>query len=208
MTEEEAIAWLHENVSRETFEALQTMVDSLVQWNRRINLVAPSTISHVWARHVVDSAQLFALAPKTATKWMDLGSGAGFPGMVLGIMLRERAGAEMVCVESNGKKAGFLANCARQTRAPVRVENKRIENLPDLSPRIITARALKPLDQLLAFCENLCTADTMLLFPKGKDSKLEVEAAQERWDFDCQSLPSLSGNDGRILRISNVRRSA
>lgn len=206
MNEHEAQDWLSANVSRETRLGLQSMVDELVRWNRRINLVSPSTLGQVWARHVVDSAQLLALAPDTATSWLDLGSGAGFPGMVLAIMLMERPGSELVCVESNGKKAGFLRHCARITGAPARVKNRRIENLATQPAHVITARALKPLDQLLEYCENLCTPDTILLFPKGRERKKEMETASSRWAFDMQVTNSISDANAAILRITNVRK--
>lgn len=197
------------NVSRETIDFLALYAELLVQWQRTINLVAPSTLSDVWHRHFADSAQLLALAPPSALAWIDLGSGAGFPGLVLAIMLQERQGARMTLVESDSRKAAFLREVARRTGAPVDIRAERAEKLSTqakvTATDVITARALASLDSLLALSRPWFGANTRALFLKGRDAGREIEEARSRWQFDCRREPSLTDAEASVLVIEHLR---
>jgi len=192
-------------VSRETIDQLLTYEALLRQWQRTINLVAPSTLDAVWSRHFADSAQLFPLAPEGALRWLDLGSGAGFPGLVLGIMLGCRPGARITLVESDTRKAAFLSEVARRTGAPVDIRPERIEKCATQSKLgaidVITARALAPLPRLLELAAPAFSAHTVALFLKGREAEAEVDAAREQWAFDATLRPSLTDAGGRIVTI-------
>ena len=158
-------------VSRETERLFDQLVGLLTRWQRVKNLVGPATLATVWTRHVADSAQLPALVPH-GLRWVDLGSGAGFPGLVIAILLRDRDGAEVHCVESNSRKCAFLREVARTLSLPVVVHDGRIEDvLPTLAGRVdvVTARALAPLVDLLTMSSGLLTTGALGLFPKGQD---------------------------------------
>lgn len=193
------------DVSRETIDKLLTYEALLRQWQRTINLVAPSTLDQVWSRHFADSAQLFRFAPENATNWLDLGSGAGFPGMVLAIMLAERADARVTMVESDTRKAAFLREVGRRCSAPVDIRAERIEKAATQSKLggvdVITARALAPLPRLLELAAPAFSAHTVALFLKGREAEAEVAAARERWTFDATLEPSLTDAGGRIVAI-------
>lgn len=193
------------DVSRETIEKLLAYEALLRQWQKTINLVAPSTLDTIWHRHFADSAQLYALAPGDAKRWLDLGSGAGFPGLVLGIMLAGREGARLTLVESDTRKAAFLREVARRTGAPVDIQPERIEKVATQSKLgvvdVITARALAPLPRLLELCAPAFSANTVGLFPKGRDAESELDVAQERWAFESSLHPSLTDAGGRIVVI-------
>lgn len=192
-------------VSRETIDKLVVYEALLRQWQKTINLVAPSTLDHIWSRHFADSAQLFALAPPDAKRWLDLGSGAGFPGMVLAIMLAGREGAKITLVESDTRKAAFLREVARRTGAAVDIQPERIEKIATqtkLGPvDVITARALAPLPRLLDLAAPAFSPQTMGLFLKGRDAEAELDAARERWAFESTLHPSLSDAGGRIVLV-------
>lgn len=192
-------------VSRETIEKLSTYEALLRQWQKTINLVAPSTLDHIWSRHFADSAQLFALAPPDAKRWLDLGSGAGFPGLVLAIMLAGRDGAKVTLVESDTRKAAFLGEVARRTGASVDIRPERIEKFATqtkLQPvDVITARALAPLPRLLELAAPAFSPQTLGLFLKGREAEAEVDAAREEWAFESTLQPSLTDAGGRIVLI-------
>jgi 16S rRNA (guanine527-N7)-methyltransferase len=193
------------SVSRETLERLQTYESLLRQWQKTINLVAASTLDSVWSRHFADSAQLLALAPPDAKRWLDLGSGAGFPGLVLALMLVGREGAKVILVESDTRKAAFLGEVARRTGAPVDIRPERIEKAATqakLAPvDVITARALAPLSRLLDLAAPAFSDETIGLFLKGREAETEIDAAKERWDFVSELHPSLTDSSGRIVVI-------
>lgn len=192
-------------VSRETIDKLQVYEALLRQWQKTINLVAPSTLDHIWSRHFADSAQLFALAPPDAARWLDLGSGAGFPGLVLAIMLAGRDGAKVTLVESDTRKAAFLGEVARRTGASVDIRPERIEKFATqtkLQPvDVITARALAPLPRLLELASPAFSPQTLGLFLKGREVEAEVAAAREEWAFESTLQPSLTDAGGRIVLI-------
>lgn len=196
-------------VSRETLAKLETYVTLLKLWQKTINLVAPATLDHIWHRHVADSAQLLALAPKYAKFWVDLGSGGGFPGLVLGIMLGERPGARMTLVESDSRKAAFLREAARTVSAPVDILCGRIENVATqfnlASVDVVTARALAPLPRLLGLCRPLFGPTTIALLLKGRDAEVELAEAHAEWSstwpFAADLVPSRTDKEGRIVVV-------
>lgn len=193
------------SVSRETLEALEVYMALLRTWQRRVNLVGANTLDHIWQRHVSDSAQLVALVPN-ATSWIDLGSGAGFPGMVIAIMKANQPEFRMHLVESNARKCAFLAEVGRETGAPVEIVNRRIESVSPCSivprPDIVSARALAPLPELLDLAAPHLTQDASGLFPKGRDANAEIRAAHARYAFDCTIHPSRLAADSVILEIA------
>jgi 16S rRNA (guanine527-N7)-methyltransferase len=193
-------------VSRETFERLQAFEQLFLKWNRSINLAAPSTLDDVWRRHILDSAQLARIAP-TAKRWVDLGSGGGFPGLVLGFLLAERSGASIDLVESNRKKASFLQSVIGQFGLPARVLAKRIDDSYPLvsAPEIVTARALAALPYLLDLSAPWLTKGARALFHKGRDYRSEVEESAHRWAFDLVEHSSMTDPHGIILEITDLR---
>lgn len=197
------------SVSRETLSRLMAYAALLEQWQRTINLVAPSTLAHVWNRHFADSAQLLAYAPPGARSWLDLGSGAGFPGLVLAILLAERGEARMALIESDSRKAAFLAEVARRTGVAVDIYPERIEKAATqakLGPLdVITARALAPLPRLLKFAAPFFSQDTVGLFLKGREAESEVQEARNAWSFEGTLHPSLTDSDGRIVVVRALK---
>jgi 16S rRNA (guanine527-N7)-methyltransferase len=195
----------HFPVSRETIDKLLAYEALLRQWQKTINLVAPSTLDVVWSRHFADSAQLLALAPANAKRWLDIGSGAGFPGLVLAVMLADREGARMALVESDSRKAAFLGEVARRTGAPVDIRPERIEKAATQAKvgpvDVITARALAPLPRLLELAAPAFSDHTVGLFLKGREVDAEIAAAQERWAFDATLQPSVTDTSGRIVVV-------
>jgi 16S rRNA (guanine527-N7)-methyltransferase len=193
------------NVSRETFEKLELLERELRRWQAIKNLVGPATLDRIWDRHIVDSLQLLDLAPDART-WLDLGSGAGFPGLVLAIAGAER-GLDVHLVESNSRKCAFLRHIARLTGAPAKVHEARLETLvPDFVGKadVVSARALASLAMLLDWTEPLLKAGTIGLFPKGRDAEIELTEARKKWTFEAEILPSLTDSEARILRITSI----
>lgn len=196
--------------SRERLEAYGAL---LRKWQPVKNLVAPSTLADLWRRHMADGAQAFAAAPD-ATRWLDLGSGAGFPGLVTAILVADRPDARVTLVESNGRKAAFLMTVARELGLPVRVLSERIESVAersadDLGPvHAVSARALADLSGLLLLAERWLTAGSRGVFHKGQDFASEVAAATQSWVFDLVEHQSRIDGDGRILVVTNLRRRA
>jgi 16S rRNA (guanine527-N7)-methyltransferase len=193
-------------VSRETFDRLQAFAQLFLRWNQRINLVASSTQDDLWRRHILDSAQLARLDPQ-ARRWVDMGSGGGFPGLVLAFLLAERGGS-IDLVESNRKKAAFLQTAIGTFNLPARVVAQRIDASHALvsMPEIVTARALAPLPALLELAEPWLTAGARALFHKGRDYRREVEESAHRWRFDLLEHPSLIDADSVVLDIRNLGR--
>jgi 16S rRNA (guanine527-N7)-methyltransferase len=192
-------------VSRETNEQLKTYEALLKRWQKTINLVASSTLPDVWHRHFADSAQLLALAPPDAKRWLDLGSGAGFPGLVLAILLAERGGAHMTLIESDTRKAAFLAEVVRRTGVPVDIQGTRIEKSATQAKvgpvDVVTARALAPLPRLLDLSAPFFAGPTLGLFLKGREAEAEVQVAEKIWEFEAELRPSLTDARGRVVVI-------
>jgi len=196
--------------SRETLDRLATYEALLRQWQKTINLVAPNTLTDVWHRHFADSAQLLALAPPDALHWTDLGSGAGFPGLVLAILLAQvRPAARVTLIESDQRKAAFLREVARATRTTVDILCVRIENAPTRDKAcqadVVTARALAPLDKLLGLAAPFFGAHTVGIFPKGRAAAREVEAARARWSFGCDLVQSMTDAQARIAVVRGLK---
>ncbi len=189
-------------VSRETLARLQVYADLLALWNKKINLVGRSTEGEVWQRHMLDSAQLFPLIPSNAKVLIDLGSGAGFPGLVLAIM----GIPEVHLVESDQRKCAFLREAARITQAPATIHAKRIDEVKVFPIDVITARALAPVADLLDWSERFLTEKTILIFPKGQNVEVELTDAHKRWRITVDQRPSRSESRGTILCINEVRR--
>jgi 16S rRNA (guanine527-N7)-methyltransferase len=197
------------NVSRETSQRLDRFVDLLLTWQRTTNLIASSTIAHLWTRHVADSLQLIDLAPD-ALVWIDLGSGGGFPGLVIACALADRPGAAVHLVESNAKKAAFLREAQRVTGVPAFVHAARIEDFaPNFQDRVevVTARALAPLKTLLDQCFPLLGKSGMVgLFPKGQNAELELGEARKSWNIKVNLVPSRTDPAARIVVIRELVR--
>lgn len=195
-------------VSRETFQRLVLIVGLLAKWQKTINLVAPASLPQVWERHVADSLQLVALAPATTTRWVDLGSGGGFPGLVVAAVLAERPQARVHLVESDTRKAAFLREAARQGALPVEVHAQRIEKAaPALAAgcQVVSARALAALPKLLDLSAPFLAAGALGLFLKGKDVTRELTEAAKGWTLDIELAPSRTDADGRIVVVRSAR---
>lgn len=193
-------------VSHETLARLDRFADLLIHWQNSINLVAPSTIPELWTRHIADSLQLLMLV-ETPMLWIDLGSGGGFPGMIIACSLAEHAGAEVRLVESNQKKAAFLREAARVTGVPAKVHAMRIEDFAaDFSgrPDVVSARALAPLADLLGLAYPLLKTGAAGLFPKGQDVDAELTQASKYWKFEHDLVPSLTNPDGQIVVVRKL----
>lgn len=188
-------------VSRETLDRLRTYAELLEKWQARINLVGPATLPDLWRRHMLDSAQLFPLLPPDTPRLIDLGSGAGFPGLVLAIL----GVPEVHLVESDLRKGAFLREVARQTGARVTVHPARIETLTDLKAPVVTARALAALPKLLDLAVPLLESNGQCLFLKGQNIEEELTSARKIWIFDEDRSPSRTDASGIVLRVREVR---
>ncbi|GAA0297244.1 16S rRNA (guanine(527)-N(7))-methyltransferase RsmG [Rhodovulum strictum] len=196
------------DVSRETSERLAGFAALLRKWNPVINLVARSTLDALEERHLVDSAQLFQHLPPSARRWADLGSGGGFPGLVIAILAAEQAPDLTVeLIESDQRKATFLRTAARELGlGNVTVLAERIESLPPRHADVISARALAPLTELLDHAERHLAEDGIALFPKGARHGEELDAALASWRFDVQKIPSTTDPQAVILKIGGIAR--
>jgi 16S rRNA (guanine527-N7)-methyltransferase len=195
-------------VSRETQQRLEAFVDLLLTWQRRINLIAPSTIAQVWTRHVADSLQLIALAP-AARVWVDFGSGGGFPGLAVACALADEPGAMVHLVESNGKKAAFLREAVRITGVPAKVHQLRAENYGETcqeTVHAVTARALAPLKTLCDQAFPLIARGAVGLFPKGQDVDAELTEAAKYWSIEAAKVPSKTSPEGCVVVVRGLRR--
>ena len=189
------------DVSRETAQRLDLYVAQLARWQTIKNLVGPATLAEVWTRHVADALQLLDLMPEART-WLDLGSGAGIPGLILAIA--GPPGIRVDLVESNARKCAFLTEAARVTSAPVRVHNARIEAVigEHRGVDVVCARALAPLGQLLAWTEPLLKTGTTGLFPKGREAAAELTDAAARWTVGHELVASRTESAARIIRVT------
>src|SRR6185369_13083559 len=190
------------DVSRETLGQLEALVETLVRWQKAINLVGRATMEHVWSRHVLDSAQIAPLIPAEAKSLADLGSGGGFPGLVLAAL---RPDLDMTLIEADARKAAFLGEAGRRMalRKPPRVVVGRIEEAPPAKADVVTARAMAPLSQLLAWADRHRADTAICLFHKGKGWQSELTEATKDWDIACQPLASITDSDAVILRIGS-----
>ncbi len=195
------------DVSRETLDRLETYANLLIKWNPAINLVSKSTLPELWIRHFTDSAQALEVAGVTSGRWVDLGSGGGFPGLVVAILATEKyPDLKVTCVESDQRKATFLRTVVRETGTDARIIADRIETLSPLNAQIISARALAPLDRLLSYVEpHLASAGTAL-FLKGTGQAKEIEQALATWTFQMNTTQSRTDPQSTILKLWSIRR--
>lgn len=190
------------DVSRETLDRLRAYASLLVKWNARINLISPDSIPNLWSRHIADSAQIFGLIPRNAPNLLDVGSGAGFPGLVLAIL-----GVRNVhLVESDQRKVAFMREAARAAAVEVTLHSERIEKLQPFTASVVTARALAPLERLLDWTAPFRGPDTLCLFLKGQAVEGELTEAHKQWTMVVDRRPSLTDPSGTILALREVRR--
>ncbi|WP_284165253.1 16S rRNA (guanine(527)-N(7))-methyltransferase RsmG [Frigidibacter sp. SD6-1] len=195
------------DVSRETSERLQAFQALVRKWNSAINLVSRSSLDQIWERHIVDSAQIFVLSDQKSGLWADLGSGGGFPGLIVAILAAERApDLRVALVESDQRKAAFLATAVRALGLQAAVHAARIESLPALDADILSARALAPLTDLLAHAERHLAPPGTALFPKGANHAAELRQALESWRFSYQTHASATDPDAVIYSIRGLSR--
>ena len=183
---------------------LETFAVRLAEANAVMNLVGPDTLPDIWNRHYWDSAQLGLLAPEART-WADLGAGAGFPGVVLSILLKETPGAHVWLIDSLGKRCRFLEQVVDELRLPATVINGRAE-AQALKVDVVTARAVAPMEKLLGYAQPYLQRGARGLFLKGEKAELEVAEARRVWQFDCDLSVSRSDPRGRIVSVRSLRR--
>jgi 16S rRNA (guanine527-N7)-methyltransferase len=185
----------------EAFRAL------LAEWNEVMNLVGPSALAEFWPRHAWDSAQLLQREPDALT-WADLGAGAGFPGLVLAILLKGRPGAHVHLIESMAKRCRFLSEVVKNLDLPATVHNGRAEDLKGLKVDAVTARALAPMSRLLGYAQPFLKQGAKGIFLKGQDVAAELTEATKYWKFEADLAPSLSSPSGRIVELKGPVRAA
>jgi 16S rRNA (guanine527-N7)-methyltransferase len=193
------------NVSRETLARLKLFVALLEEWNARHNLVSARSLTEVWHRHIWDSAQLAALVPSGAASLVDLGSGAGFPGLVLALLFRDRAGFRTVLIEATHKKCDFLALAGQRLELTVEIRNSRLEDAPREPFDVVAARACAPLPRLLVYAQAFQGPNTLNLFLKGQSVGEELTEAHKSWRMQVREEPSRSDPSGVILAIRELR---
>ena len=193
------------NVSRETFENMHKYCDLVRKWTPKINLIAPGTIPQIWDRHLVDSAQIYKYAPKSFDKWVDIGSGGGFPGIVVAILGKElHPGATFILIESDQRKSTFLRSCIRELGLNAKVIADRIENVPSIGADVVSARALSTLSSLIPMIEHHAQPDGIAILHKGKRALEEVQNAQIAWRFTLEDFTSLTDLEAKILVLKGI----
>ncbi|WP_299877274.1 16S rRNA (guanine(527)-N(7))-methyltransferase RsmG [uncultured Sulfitobacter sp.] len=194
------------NVSRETLERLEAFVKLVEKWTVKINLISKASIPHIWDRHIRDSVQIFDIAPACA-HWLDLGSGGGFPGIVVAIIAVEQSpDTKFTLVESDQRKSAFLRGAIRELSLNGVVRSERIEALAPQNADVISARALSDLDALMGFASRHMAPTGTAIFPKGENWQKEHAAAQERWSYRCEAITSITNPAAAVLRIEDIRR--
>ena len=198
--------WLIEafDVPRETRERIELVLSCLDDWRTKLNLIGPSEWDHVWARHVLDSLQLLPIIPSGPV--LDLGSGAGFPGLLIAASRESGPDNQVTLVESVAKKCAFLNAAISAANLNARVLNARAESIEPFPVGSVTARALAPLPKLLAYVQPWLSNGAIGVFPKGKSWQEELPEAKKTWTFASQTIPSHTSDDGVILRISELKR--
>ena len=195
------------DVSRETLDALKYFEDLVVLWNPAINLISNSSVSDLWSRHIVDSAQLFLFMLPGEGLWLDVGSGGGFPGIVVSIVAKELAPSlRVVLVESDNRKCVFLRTVVRELGLSVKVINDRIENVKLDDVVYLSARALRNLNSLLFIVENNVSRETVCVFPKGRSYKKELVESQKNWKFDYNLIDSNTSEDSKVIVLKGLER--
>jgi len=194
------------NVSRETLANYQAWQELLFKWNRKINLVSPAALGDFWRRHALDSWQIWPHIPKNAENFIDLGSGAGFPGLAMAMGCKERGQGQVTLVESAGKKTSFLRSVIRELGLPAHATSERAESLEAKDYDIITARAFAPLPRLFSYAQPFWGEGTIGLFLKGEAVQEELTKASKEWTYNVEVIPSLSDVTGCLLKITELRR--
>lgn len=193
------------SVSRETEQLLLHFVELVTKWTKRINLVSAQSLSDIWSRHVLDSAQLYVLSPKSTQHWADLGSGAGFPGIVVSLLaLGQNRPLRVTLLESDQRKATFLRAAARELGIAPHIIAARIEHVPSLQADIVSARALAALPLLLGYAHLHLHPSGLALYPKGRSVADEIALARADWHFDLVATPSITDPAAQILQIENI----
>jgi 16S rRNA (guanine527-N7)-methyltransferase len=196
-------------VSRETLQRLDRFVELLLSWQQRINLISASTVPHLWTRHIADSLQLIDLVPD-ARIWVDVGTGGGFPGLVVAGALADRPNAAVHLIESNLKKAAFLREAAQAIGVPAIVHGMRVETFAKdfRGPLgVVSARAVSPLNTLLTMCFPLLTKNGVTgLFPKGQNAAVELDEASKSWKMKVELVPSRTDPAARIVVVRGLER--
>ncbi|SEO10206.1 16S rRNA (guanine527-N7)-methyltransferase [Salinihabitans flavidus] len=196
-----------DNVSRETLARLERYAALLHKWNPTINLVSRTSLEGLWNRHILDSVQLFDLASHPVGHWLDIGSGGGFPGLVIALMRAERGSPERVTmIESDQRKATFLRTVLRETEQEGAVLSERIEAASPQRANVISARAVADLSTLLEYAERHLAPDGVCLFPKGVTWEKEVKAARKTWSFTLDERKSQTEPGAVILKIGDLSR--
>jgi 16S rRNA (guanine527-N7)-methyltransferase len=190
------------DVSRETLDRLRRYADLLAKWNRRINLVGQGTLPDLWRRHMLDSAQLFSLIADPAAPLVDLGSGAGFPGLVLAAM----GASDVHLIEADRRKCAFLGEAARAMGVPVTIHAERIEDVTPFAARTIVSRALAPLPDLLDLAVSFSNEHSILLFLKGGTVDQELTRTRKAWSMQIDRILSRTDPQGTILRLEAISR--
>jgi len=195
------------DVSRETIALLQRLRLLVEKWNKSINLISKKTVPEIWDRHILDSAQIFYASKKNFKKWLDMGSGAGFPGLVVAILAQDKnIDGEIVLVESDKRKCVFLSTVKREFNLNLSIINNRIESCGRQQADVISARALADLPGLFDLSFNHLSDDTTLLFSKGKTWKEELVAAEKTWNFSWEAVTSITDEKSVVLKIGELSR--
>lgn len=193
------------DVSRETREKLDAYLELLKQWNPKINLVAPRTLTQAWQRHIIDSAQIYRHIPEGATTWVDLGSGGGFPGLVVAILAQDTCpDLSVTLVESDARKSAFLRTVARTTGVKVSIKVDRIETIPPMRQDVVSARALAPLPLLLEYVHHHIAPNGTALLMKGATWEKELADADATWRFSCIPHKSETDPNAVILEVGDL----
>lgn len=196
-----------QTISRQAQESLELFAALVAKWTQKINLVSRNTVGSIWSRHIVDSVQLFNLVPPAAQRFVDLGSGGGFPGIVLAILAQDlRPGGRVTLIESDQRKCAFLREAIRVTDAPAEVICARAEQVPGQGADVVSARALAALPELLGLVSRHLSPDGVALLPKGAGFQAEIDAAKAEWAFDAEVFPSQTDPEARLLRVDHLSR--
>lgn len=195
-----------EYVSRETMERLREFEGLVLKWTKKINLVSSGDAVQIWERHIVDSAQVYAVAPRKGT-WLDIGSGGGFPGIVAAIMAVEAAPEQdFILVDSDQRKCAFLRTAAREFGLNVKVYAQRVDEMPPVGAAVLSARALGDLTSLLGHANHHLAADGVALFPKGASWQAEHDEASKHWSYNLEVIQSETNSEATILKIKELSR--
>lgn len=200
--------FLQYNVSRETFKKIKQFAELLKVWNQKMNLVSRNSLEDLWKRHILDSVQLINYISPQVKNLLDIGSGAGFPAIILAILLQEKnPETKITLVESITKKTVYLNDVREKLGlSNVKVINSRVENINLPKPNLITARAVAALDVLCGYVSKIGNNNTESLFLKGKSYKDEIAEAEKHWKFDLEVFPNKYSDEGVILKLSNLRK--